>query len=49
MSDDNLDDFFAKKDKSKKDVCKDSHTLHIESGSKSNTNSHLQSQFSHRI
>ena len=30
-------------------VTKDSHTYHIKSGSKSNTNSQLQSQFSHRI
>ena len=30
-------------------ICKDSHTFHIKSGSKSNTNSQLQSQFSHRI
>ena len=30
-------------------ICKDSHTHHIKSGSKSNTNSQLQSQFSHRI
>ena len=29
--------------------CKDSHTLHIKNGSKSNTNSQLQSQFSPRI
>ena len=29
--------------------CKDSHTLHINNGSKSNTNSQLQSQFSPRI
>ena len=30
-------------------ICKDSHTHHIKSGSKSNTNSQLQSQFSQRI
>ena len=29
--------------------CKDSHTLHNKNGSKSNTNSQLQSQFSQRI
>ena len=29
--------------------CKDSHMLHIKNGSKSNTNSQLQSQFSPRI
>ena len=30
-------------------ICKDSHTLHIKSGSKSTTNSQLQSQISPRI
>ena len=30
-------------------ICKDSHTHHIKSGSKCNTNSQLQSQFSHGI